>query len=113
MANRRKELLKEYKERKAVGGVYRIVNEASGKYVIDHSANIKSIQNHFQFAQKMGGPMHMKLKKDWEEQGGQTFKLEILEEVEQRDDQTPAQFLEELKTLEGLYRANFEASKEY
>lgn len=110
---RRKELLREYKERKPVGGVYRIVNEASGKYVIDHTANIKSIQNHFQFAQKMGSPMHMKLKNDWTEQGGQAFKLEILEEVEQRDDQNQAQFLDELKTLEQLYRANFDSSKEY
>ena len=109
----RKELVKEYKQRKALGGVYKITNELSGKYIIDHTANLKSVQNHFQFAVKMGGPMHLKLKKDWVELGGQAFKLEILEEVEQRLDQSQAQFMDELKTLEQLWRANFDESKEY
>lgn len=113
MSNRRKELSKEYKERKPVGGVYKILNEVSGKYVVDHSVNLKSVQNHFQFALKMGNPMHLKLKKDWAELGGQAFKLEILEELEQRPDQSEAQFIEELKTLEQLWRANFDGSKEY
>ena len=111
--NRKKELLREYKERKPVGGVYRIVNEASGKYVIDRTANLKSIQNRFEFSQKMGSPTHLQLKKDWDAQGGQAFKLEILEEVEQREDQGQAQFMDELKTLEQLYRANFDPAKEY
>jgi hypothetical protein len=111
--NRRKELTREYKERKSLGGVYKITNQLSGKYIIDHTANLKSVQNHFQFAEKFGGPMHLKLKKDWEELGGQAFKLEILEELEQGPDQSQAQFIEDLKTLEQLQRANFDASKEY
>ena len=113
MSNRRKELIKEYKDRKPVGGVYKITNEVSGKYIIDHTANIQSARNHFQFAQKMGSPMHLQLQKDWAELGGQAFKLEVLEEVEQRADQTQAQFMEELKTLEQLHRANFDAAKAY
>lgn len=111
--NRRKELLKEFKERKPVGGVYRIVNGKNEKYLLGHVANIKSIQNQFQFAQKNGGLIDYKLKKDWEEQDHQDFKLEVLEEVEQRDDQTQAQFMDELKTLEQLHRANFDPAKEY
>lgn len=111
--NRKKELLNEYKERKVLGGVYKITNQQTGKYVIDHSANLQSVQNHFQFAQKMGNPMHLKLKKDWQALGGEAFKLEILEELEQQPDQSPAQFLEELKTLEQMLRANFDAANEY
>jgi hypothetical protein len=111
--NRRKELIKEYKERKPLGGVYRLVNEKNERYIIDHTANIRSIQNRFEFALKNGSLLDYKMKKDWDAQGGQHFKLEILEEVEQREDQTPAQFLDELKTLEQLYRANFDPAKEY
>jgi len=111
--NRRKELLREFKERKPLGGVYRIVNEKNERYILDHAANIKSIQNRFEFALKNNSLMDYKMKKDWDEQGGKHFKLEILEEVEQREDQTPAQFMDELKTLEGLYRANFDPAKEY
>lgn len=113
MSNRRKELMREYKERKPVGGVYKITNTVSGRYIIDHTANIQSARNHFQFAQKMGSPMHLELKKDWAEHGGQAFTLDVLEEVEQRADQTPAAFLDELKTLEQLHRANYDASQSY
>ena len=111
--NRRKEILQEYKERKMVGGVYTITNQTNGKYVIDHSPNLQSVQNHFQFATKMGSPMQLKLKKDWTELGAQAFKLEILEELAQRPDQTDAQFIDELKTLEQMCRTNLDKSKEY
>lgn len=113
MSNRRKELIKEYKERKPVGGVYKITNTVSGKYVIDQTANIQSARNQFEFSQKLGSPMLMQLKKDWAEFGGQAFTLEVLEEVEQRADQTQVDFLEELKTLKQLHQANFDASKAY
>ena len=111
--NRRKEIIKEYKERKLLGGVYKITNTLNEKYLINHVANLKRVQNQFQFAINTGGAIDPRVRKDWEEQGAKTFKLEILEELEQREDQTQAQFMDELKTLEQLHRANFDPSKEY
>jgi hypothetical protein len=111
--NRKKELTKEYKERKQGGGVYRVVNTLNGKYLLDHTANLKSAQNRFAFSINMSGGFDYKLKKDWDEFGAQTFRFEILEELEQDADQTDAQFKEDLKTLEQLWRGNLDASKEY
>lgn len=111
--NKRKEFTNAYKARKLCGGVYMITNTQNWKYLLGHAANLKSVQNRFQFAMTTGSSVHHKLQKDWEELGAQAFTLEILEELEQRLDQSQAEFMDDLKTLEQLLRANLDASKEY
>ena len=110
---RRKEIINAYKERKLCGGVYMITNTLSGKYLIGHAANLKSVQNRFQFAITTGSTVHPKLRKDWDESGARAFTLEVLEELEQKSEQSQAEFMDDLKTLEQLWRANLDASKEY
>jgi hypothetical protein len=110
---RRKEISNEYKAHKLYGGVYTITNTINGKYLIGYAANLKSIQNRFQFAITTGSTVHPKLQKDWEEFGAQVFTLEVLEELEQKPDQSEAEFMEDLKTLEQLCRANLDKSKAY
>lgn len=111
--NKRKEIVNAYKERKLCGGVYIITNTFNGKYFIGHAANLKSVQNHFQFAVATGSAIHPKLRKDWEKLGAQAFTFAVLEELEQKNDQSQAEFMDDLKTLEQLWRASFDASKEY
>jgi hypothetical protein len=111
--SRRKEILTEYKERKIKGGVYTITNIVSGKYLIDHVADLKSIQNRFQFALNIGGSFHPKLNKDWQEMGGQAFWLDVREELERPPDQSEAEFMDELLTLEKIWREELDPSKEY
>jgi hypothetical protein len=111
--NRRKEITNAYKERKSSGGVYTITNTQNGKHFIDHTANIQSIRNHFQFALTTGSTIHPKLQKDWKEFGSQAFTLQVLEELVQKPEQSQAAFIEDLQTLEALCRANLDASKEY
>ena len=111
--NRRKEITNEYKERKSCGGVYIITNTLNGKYLIGYAANLKSVQNHFQFAITTDSAIHPKLQKDWKEWGAKAFTLEVLEELEQKPEQSQTEFMDDLKTLEQLRRANLDASKEY
>ena len=111
--NRRKEIINAYKERKRLGGVYIITNSLNGKYLIGYAADLKSVQNHFSFALTTGSALHPKLRNDWEELGGKAFTLEVLEELEQKPEQSKAEFIDDLKTLEQLLRANLDASKEY
>src|SRR6266581_7352655 len=111
LMNRRKEIINEYKRRRLYGGVYTITNTVNGKYFIGHTANLKSVQNHFQFAVTTGSTVHPKLKKDWDELGAQAFRLEVLEELEQKPEQSQTEFLDDLKILEQLWRANLDASK--
>ncbi len=111
--NKRKEILNDYKERKAAGGVYIITNMLNGKYFIGHAANLKSVQNRFQFSVTTGSAINSKLQKDWKEVEPGTFTLEVLEELEQKPNQSDAEFMDELKTLEELCRGNLDAAKEY
>jgi hypothetical protein len=111
--NKRKEITNEYKERKLYGGVYTITNTLNGKYLIGHVANLKSVQNRFQFARATGSAVHPKLKNDWEEFGAQAFTLTILEELEQQPEQSQAAFMDDLQTLELMCRTNLDATKEY
>ena len=109
----RKEINDEYKARKLYGGVYTITNTVNGKYLIGYAANLTSIQNRFQFAIATGSTVHPKLQTDWEKYGAQAFTFRVLEELEQKPDQSQAEFMEDLKTLEQLCRANLDELKEY
>ena len=111
--NRRKEINDEYKARRFHGGIYTITNIVNGKYLIGYATELKSIQNRFQFAIATGSTVHPKLQKDWIEFGTQAFAFNVIEELEQKPDQTQAEFIEDLKILEQLCRANLDESKEY
>ncbi|MGZ3623704.1 MAG: GIY-YIG nuclease family protein [Ktedonobacteraceae bacterium] len=111
--NRRKEVTDKYKARRLYGGVYTITNTVNGKYLIGYAADLKSIQNRFQFAIATGSTVHPKLQKDWEEFGTQAFAFKVIEELEQKPNQSRVEFIEDLKTLEQLCRANLDESKEY
>ena len=111
--NRRKAINNEYKARRLKGGVYTITNKVNGKYLIGYAANLKSMQSRFQFAITAGSTVHPKLQRDWDEYGPQAFTFDVLEELEQKPDQSQAEFVDELKTLEQLCRTNLDESKEY
>lgn len=111
--NRRREISKEYKERRRVGGVYTITNTQNGKYLIGHVADLASIRNRFEFAVTTGSTVDPRLRNDWAAFGPAAFILDIREELEQKADQTPAEFQDDLKTLEQLWRANLDPANEY
>lgn|SRR5574340_940037 len=111
--NKRKEISNAFKTRRLKGGVYTITNMVNEKYITGCAADLKSMQNRFQFAITTGSAIHPKLQKEWDEYGAQAFTFEVLEELEQRPDQSPAEFVDELKTLEQLCRTNLDESKEY
>ncbi len=111
--NRRRELSREYKERKLSGGVYTITNTANGKYIIGSAANLASVRNRFEFAVTTGSTVDPRMREDWAAFGANAFTLDVREELEQGPEQTQAEFLEDLKTLEQLWRANLDPAKEY
>lgn len=109
----RRALSKEYKERRQVGGVYTITNTVNGKYILGYAANLASVRNRFEFSVKTGSTMDSRLRADWAALGPRAFTLEVREELEQGPDQSAAAFLEDLKTLQELWRGNLDASKAY
>ena len=111
--NKKKDAINEYKERKLYGGVYTITNTINGRYLIGHTANLKGMQNRFQFSVSSGSAIYSQLQKDWQAMGPEAFTFEVVEELEQKPEQNQAEFLEDLKVLEQLWRADHDGSKEY
>ncbi len=102
-----------YKERKVVGGVYTITNTVNGKYIVGHTANLDGIRNRFQFAVTTGSAVDPRMRADWSQYGAQSFRLDTLEELEQRADQSPAEFAADLEALEQMLRANLDPTLAY
>jgi len=111
--NTRRELSKSYKERTQRGGVYTIANTVNGKYILGYAADLASVANRFQFAVQMNSAVDPRLRADWLALGSDAFELKILEELDKKPDQSRAEFLDDLKTLEGLWRAQLDPTDEY
>ena len=111
--DRRREISKAYKERRRRGCVYAITNTQNGRYLIGHAADVASVRNRFQFAITTGSAVDPRLRQDWDAFGPAAFTLDVLEELEQGPEQSQAEFLDDLKTLEQLRRVALDASKAY
>lgn len=99
----RKELVKSYKERKTVGGIYMIKNMDTGKLFLESTNNLHGSESQFQFAKSTGQCLNKKLEKYWNEIKGCHFSFEILEELEKKDEQTAKDFKEELELLKEMW----------
>jgi len=94
---------RQYQEREIVGGVYAIRNTQNGKMLIEAAADLRGSQNRFAFAQSTGSCVSMKLQSDWNAQDGKAFVFEPLEELKKGENQTMAQFKEDLETLKEFW----------
>ena len=101
--NRKKELQEQYKEREIIGGVYLIRNTLNNKLFLDASLDLQGSRNRFEFAQKTGSGLNMKLQKDWTEQGGSQFVFEVLEELKKGETQTQTEFKADVDLLKKLW----------
>lgn len=111
--DRRREISKAYKDRRLRGCVYTITNTQNGRYLIGHAADVTSMRNRFQFAITTGSAVDPRLRQDWDAFGPAAFRLDVLEELEQGSEQSQADFLDDLKMLEQLRRADLDVSKAY
>ncbi|GCE07348.1 GIY-YIG nuclease family protein [Dictyobacter aurantiacus] len=111
--NRRKELAQAYKEREIIGGIYIIKNSRTGRYLLDHTANLQGARNHFQFAVSTGSTVHPRLQRDWQALGPQAFTFTVLEELKRQAKQSSESFLDDLKTLTEMWRANLDPALSY
>jgi hypothetical protein len=99
----RKELLENYKGRKKLGGIYIIKNTQNNKLLLDASTDLQGSKNRFEFAQKTGSCIDLKLQKDWDKQSGVGFVFEVLDELEKGEAQTDAEFSADIKLLKEIW----------
>ena len=99
----KKELQEKYKEREIVGGVYVIRNTMNNKVFLDVAADLRGIKNRFEFAQKTGSCIHVKLQNDWNDNGGGQFEFEVLEEMKKGETQSAEGFKADLQLLKEMW----------
>ncbi|MDR3270407.1 MAG: GIY-YIG nuclease family protein [Peptococcaceae bacterium] len=99
----KKEKIAQYKAREVVGGVYAIKNAAENVWLLEGTANLTGSKNRFDFAVQTGSCIHLKLQHDWKRLGPSAFTLEVLEEIQRGEDQTSAEFKEDVATLKELW----------
>jgi len=112
---RRKELLARYRQTRPEAGVYRIFNNRNNKTLLGSTPNLRSIRSKLEFARStnLPGVLDWQLSKDIREFGIDAFSLEVLEVLETKPETTPAEILEDLATLEELWRERFDPSLLY
>lgn len=109
----RKARINEYKERKIIGGVFRVINTQNGKYLLDYATDLQAKQNSFNFMVTTNASFDYKMDKDWKEFGAAVFKFEILDSLEKKKDQSSEMFVEDLKTLKQIWLEKGEVGRGY
>lgn len=82
----RKEINREYKERRKPAGVFQIKNIANSKVLLGSSLNLEGPLNSHKFMLTIGSHRNKMLQKEWNEYGQDKFVFEILEVVKAKDD---------------------------
>jgi hypothetical protein len=109
----KKTLINEYKQRKVIGGIYRVTNTRNGKYLLDYATNLQAKQNAFDFMTSSGSCLDYRLRNDLEEFGGKVFTFEIINTIEKKKEQTQEEFVDDLKVLAQMCGEKLDPSKKY
>jgi DNA-binding HxlR family transcriptional regulator len=97
----RAELKRAYKEAPRQAGIFLITNTANGRVLLGSSLNLHGPLNKHRFLLNFGKHWVKPLQEDWNLQGAASFRFEIVQVVERKDD--PALDVEQ--ELAGLERA--------
>jgi hypothetical protein len=112
---RRKELKTTYKANRPEAGVYRIVNDRTGRTLIASAINLTSLRNRFDFAKATNtlSALDGRLAADFREFGKDAFSFAVLQSVTFKPEVTNADALAELRALESLWREELDATAQY
>ncbi|MCB2188793.1 MAG: GIY-YIG nuclease family protein [Deltaproteobacteria bacterium] len=95
----KKELKGQYKNHRPDMGVFRIASRSGGPSYLYAAADLNALHNRFRFQLKMGSHPNKKLQKEWQEQGGDNFTIEVLERLDYDQDAAKTDYTEELEIL--------------
>lgn len=101
--DRRKELREQYKARKVIGGIYRILNTVNGRFFLQSTTDMQAARNRFQGVNRSDVCTLPPLQRDWREFGAAAFVFEELDWLEKGAEQTDAEFKEDIKALLELW----------
>jgi len=100
--DRRKEIIREYKENPPPAGIFRITNTVNGKILIGKGINVQGKINSNLAQLKFGGHRNRELQNDWNRYGAEKFTSEILDYLKE-DPAHPERQADDLTALEELW----------
>jgi group I intron endonuclease len=98
----KRDIKREYIERKKPAGVFQVKNTANGKVLLGSSLNLEGPLNSHKFMLTIGQHRNKALQKEWNEYGPEAFVFEILEVVKVKDDPS-FNLSDELTLLEQIW----------
>lgn len=99
----RKAMLAAYKQRKVIGGICVIKNNANGKMLLAAVVDLQGYRNRFEFSKTVSGCADPRCQKDWEKFGSEVFSFEILEELEKKELQSEKEFKDDIEILKEIW----------
>ncbi|MBO0720092.1 MAG: GIY-YIG nuclease family protein [Blastocatellia bacterium] len=107
MGNKKKELIREYKQNHPPMGVFQIYNLANQKVLIGSGLNLPGILNRHRFQLTAGNHPNRNLQGEWNQFGADKFAFEILDELQPNPD-TNYDYGSDLAFLEELWLEKLE-----
>lgn len=99
----RRKLKHDYKTRKAIGAIYAIDCSDNNRRWIKSTVDLEGIRSRFSFAQATKTAPDPAMNNEWLKYGSDSFTFTVLEELEMKEGQSPAEFAADIKQLYELY----------
>lgn len=100
---KRKELKNAYKQKAAVGGIYRIQCNGNGRAWVKSTTNLAGQQNKFAFSVSTNSCPEPAMRAEWTNYGLQSFSFDVLEVLNRKETQTEREFLEDIQALHKIW----------
>ncbi len=112
---RRKELSERFQQAPADAGVYRILNQKTGRFLLGSSTNLAGFRNRFDFARanNSAGALDTRLRQDIARDGFAAFAFEVLDSLEVKPEMKLEQIAADAAALAALWREKFDPALLY
>jgi hypothetical protein len=110
MKSDRKQLVRDYKERKVAAGAFAVRCATSAQTWVEVSPNLHNRQNGLWFALRLGGHPNRALQQAWKEHGEAAFTYEVVEELPDAE-RSHWELSNALKALSAKWREALNAEK--